>query len=241
MEKLKKEQWTKENYSDFLEILQQNADSKYSDFTKKLTPTKYEMLGIRVPIQRKIAHKINQGNPKSFLEVVGNQYYEEVMIEGLIIAEIKEETLFQKKLNDFLPKIDNWAICDGFCNSIKIVKNEEQKYFPFFRNLLKREEPFTIRVGLITLLSFYVKKEYLNPIFEGIDEIQSDHYYVNMGAAWLLAEMYIKFPKETEVYFKQAKINDFTMNKTISKIRDSYRISKEQKDEILKYKRSKRK
>lgn len=233
---LTKEIWTRVDYENYLTWLKTLANPSYRDFHSKLTKTKYEILGIPVPETRKISKKILKGNAISFLKYCKEKYYEEVLIEGFVIAFLPEEQFFQY-FEKYVSKIDNWAICDGFCNSIQIVKKNPQKYFDYFLNLLTKEEPFTIRVGLITLLSFYIQEEYFDQIFKQLDQIASEHYYVNMGMAWLLAEMYTKYPKKTEVYFQNNKLNDFTMNKTISKIRDSYRISKEEKEKLLKYKR----
>lgn len=235
---MEKKIWNSENYSLYLKELEQKENLKYRDFHTRLTTTKYKILGINVPECRKIAKEINKTDINSFLSLTSETYYEEVLIEGFVIASMTEEAFFFQELERFLPKIDNWAICDSFCNSIQILKKKKEPYFDYWLSLLKRKEPFSIRVGLITLLSFYIEENLLSQIYQAIDQIQSDHYYVNMGTSWLLAEIYTKFPKETEQYFTKTKINDFTMNKTISKIRDSYRISKEQKDNVLKYKRS---
>lgn len=237
MKIMEKKIWNEKDYQNYLESLKALEDSKYREFHKKLTITKYPILGIPVPKSRKIAKEISKTDIESFLCFPKDTYYEEVLIEGFVIANILEEKLFFEQLERFLPKIDNWAICDGFCNSLKIVEKNPEKYFDYFLNLLKRTDPFTIRVGLITLLSYYIKSEYILTIFQNLDQISSNHYYVNMGMAWLLAEIYIYFPKETEKYFPKAKINDFTMNKTISKIRDSYQVTKEKKEELLQYKR----
>ena len=51
-----------------------------------------------------------------------------------------------------------------------------------------------------------------------------------MAEAWLLCEMYIKFPKETKTFIQKNNLNKFTHNKAISKIHDSYRVSKEEKE-----------
>lgn len=231
--------WTKENYQQYLSDLINQKEETYKEFQQKLIPTNYPILGIRIPTQRKIAKQIAKTDIISFFETITDTYFEEIMIEGFVIATIKEETLFLKYLEQYLPKIDNWAICDSFCNSLKLPSYHPEKYFDYFLNLLKSKESFTIRVGLITMLSCYIKEKYIPRILQAIDEISSNHYYVNMGMAWLLAEIYISNPKCIENFLKHTKCNDFTVNKTISKIRESYRVSKEQKNEILKYKRRK--
>lgn len=225
-----------QNYKDFLNYLKSLQDLKYKEFHSRLTFTKYEIIGIRVPIMRKIAKELIKEDYQKFLNNVGNKYYEEVFIEGLVIASLKEEELFSY-LPKYVKKIDNWAICDSFCNSLKIVNRNPSKYFDYFKEYLKSADEFTVRVALIVYLNFYIKEEYLFKIFELIDEITLDKYYINMAIAWLLAECYIKFPKETINYLKVTKVNNFTFNKTISKIRDSYRVDKETKERLKKMRR----
>lgn len=58
-----------------------------------------------------------------------------------------------------------------------------------------------------------------------------------MAEAWLICELYIHYPQVTERYLKNNKLNTFTQNKAISKIRDSYRINKEEKDYLNTLKR----
>ena len=58
-----------------------------------------------------------------------------------------------------------------------------------------------------------------------------------MAAAWLLAECMTKFKDKTIKFYKYNKTNDFIINKSISKCRDSFRISKEDKDYLLTFKK----
>ena len=227
---LAKEHWTKEDYKKYLEYLKSLQDEKYRNFHQKLTATHYEILGIRVPVQRKIAKEIRKGNIVEFLSFCENKYYEEVNIEGFVLAEIKDLSLLENYFDSFLLKIDNWAICDGFCNSLKIVQKNKEYFWKKIQKLLSKEETFSIRVGLILLLCFYVEKEYILDILKKVKMITNEEYYVGMGLAWLLAECYIKYPKETLELLKEKSLSSFVQNKTISKIRDSYRVSKEDKE-----------
>lgn len=58
-----------------------------------------------------------------------------------------------------------------------------------------------------------------------------------MAEAWLICELYIKYPKETKAFIKNNNLNKFTQNKAISKIHDSYRVSKEEKELLSNYKK----
>ena len=92
------------------------------------------------------------------------------------------------------------------------------------------EKEFISRTGLVILLSHFVEEKYLKEIFNTLNKIESDAFYINMAQAWLICDLYIKYPKETLKFIKQNNLNKFTHNKAISKIHDSYRVSKEDKE-----------
>lgn len=223
--------WNEENYKKFVKYLISLQDLKYKEFHSSLVlNSKYEMIGIRVPVMRDIARNIAKSNIEEFLKCVQYNYYEEVMIQGLVISHIKDEKLFNIFFRKFINKIDNWAICDSFCSSIKIVRKYEDKYFNEAIKLALNKEEFRSRVGLVIILNHFISLNNLNIIFETLNKIQSDKFYINMAEAWLICEMYIKFPKETKEFFKKNNLNKFTQNKAISKIHDSYRVSCKDKE-----------
>ncbi len=223
--------WNKQTYQDFIKYLITIKDEKYKKFHSSLCLNcKYEILGIRLPHMRKIAKEISETNIEEFLKFSQDNYYEEIMIQGLVISHIKDEKMFYKYFKKHIKKIDNWALCDTFCNSIKIVNKYEEKYFNESIKLALSQQEFISRVGIVIILNHFVKKEYLNTIFDILNKIQSEKYYINMAEAWLVCEMYIKFPNETLEFIKNNNMNTFTYNKSISKIRDSYRVSKDEKE-----------
>ena len=222
--------WNKETYKIFIKYLLSLEDKKYKDFNKSIVlNSKYQMIGIRLPIMRDIAKKVAKTNIQEFLKYAGNKYYEEVMIQGLVISHIKDEELFYEYFKEYIKKVDNWALCDSFCSSIKIVRKYEDKYFNECINLSLNNEEFISRVGLVTILNHFISENNLNDIFDLLNKISSDKFYINMAEAWLICELYIKYPVETMKFIKYNKLNKFTQNKAISKIHDSYRVSKEEK------------
>ncbi len=229
--------WNNEKYKEFINYLESIKDEKYRDFHNNLVlNSKYNILGIRLPILRKISKEISKSNYADFLNISENYYYEEVMLQGLVISNIKDEKIFNKYHKEHIKKIDNWALCDTYCNSIKIVRKYEDKYFEEALKLSVYKDEFISRTGLIIILSHFVKKENLNSIFETLNNIKSDKYYINMAEAWLLCDLFIKYKEETLKYLETHKLNKFTINKTISKIHDSYRISTTDKEYINKFK-----
>ena len=110
------------------------SDEKYRDFNKKLCPdTEREMLGIRVPVLRKFAKEIvKENNWEKFVKNDKVKYFEEVLLQGLIIGYSK--ITFKEKLEYikiFVPRIDSWAISDTFVPTLKIKQKELEEYWKF--------------------------------------------------------------------------------------------------------------
>lgn len=238
MNNLENEKWSEKTYKSFVKYLISLQDLKYRDFhTSLVLNSKYEFIGIRTPIMKDIAKQIAKGDIEEFLKYAQDKYYEEVMIQGLVISHIKDEKVFYKYFKKHIKKIDNWALCDTFCSAIKIVEKHEDKYFKEAIELSLNSKEFISRVGLIIILGHFIKQENLSIIFDILNKITSDKFYINMAEAWLVCEMYTKFPKETTEFIKKNNLNKFTQNKAISKIHDSFRVSAKEKELLKKYKK----
>ncbi len=234
---LNKEEWKKEDYQEYIEYLKSIKEEEYAKFQQKFIDTKYSMLGIRVPMQRKIAKEIAKGNVLSFFKWCKDDFYEEVNIEGFVIALLQDKKEFDTYFKKFLPKIDNWATCDCFCKNIFVISHHKESYFATIKKLFTKKEVFTVRVGLVLLLSYYVEESYVEEILELVNQIPSQEYYIQMAIAWLLCELYIHYPKKVLPFLQTNQLNAFTQNKTIQKICDSYRISKNCKEQLKRYRK----
>ena len=230
-------EWNLKDYKKYEDYLFSLQDLDYQKFHSKITKTNYKIIGIRVPLMRKIADNIYKGNYLKYLESYDNNYYEEIFIRGIVISKIKDINILIKQMKEFVLKIDNWAICDSFCNSLKIVNKNKDIFWDEILNFIKSDKEFVVRVGIILILNFYIEEKYLDKIFNIFDNLNTDKYYINMAISWAICEMYIKYKDKTIKYMQKNKLNSFVQNKTISKIKDSYRISKEEKEYLnqLKY------
>ena len=238
MSSLENVKWSEKTYKSFVKYLMSLQDLKYREFhTSLVLNSKYEFIGIRTPIMKDVAKQIAKGNIEEFLKYAQDKYYEEVMIQGLVIAHIKDESTFYKYFKKHIKKIDNWALCDTFCSSCKIVEKHEDKYFTEAIEMSLNSKEFISRIGLVLILDHFISKENLLVIFDTLNKITSDKFYINMAEAWLVCEMYTKFPKETEKFLKKNNMNSFTQNKAISKIHDSFRVSAKEKELLKKYKK----
>jgi 3-methyladenine DNA glycosylase AlkD len=137
-------------------------------------------------------------------------------------------------LDIYVKYIDNWSSCDILSINIK----DMDKLFDLALSYTKSNKPFVRRVGFRLFFKFLDNEEYLIKIFDVVDSFYyEEHYYVNMIIAWLLCEAFIKNRKFTLRYLEKRNLNDFVINKTISKCRDSYRVSLEDKKMLLNFKR----
>ena len=153
----------------------------------------------------------------------------------MLISKITDFDTFKKYLDIYSSKADNWATCDLLTFHIK---GNEEKYFNLTLEYINSELPFRRRIAMYILFYFIVDDNYINKIFDLLNCFgNEDHYYVNMMNSWLLSECFIRQREKALAYLKNNKLNKFTLNKGIQKCRESKRVSIEDKDMLLKYKR----
>ena len=214
-------------------------DPKFKKFHSKLCPGVNNLLGIRIPILRKYANDLlKEYEIKDLLTKIDSEYYEEIMLQGLLIG--LEKADFESIINhikNFIPKINNWAVCDTFCANLKITKKHKKEMWIFIQKYLYSSNEFEIRFGVVMLLDYYVEEKYIKEIFNVFNTIKIQDYYVQMAVAWALSICLIKFYEETIEYFKNSKLDKFTFNKTIQKAIESYRLTDKQKNELIKFKK----
>lgn len=225
-------------YSDFQSELASLADEKYRVFSMQIIPCDRPFLGVRIPEIRKLVSKIPKEQYNEFLQA-SPITIEEVIARSFIISRLPYDEML-KAFDQHVELFDNWCTVDTFCAALrKTVKHHEKDFLnKKVIELLKASGEYKIRTGLVLLLDIYVKPDYLNLIFNYTELLgKHDEYYIKMAIAWLLAECFIKYPNETQNYLKRSAINKWTINKAISKICDSYRVSPETKTTIKKLKK----
>lgn len=225
---LTKETWTKTEYNDFINYLFALKEEKYKLFQQKIIPNK-NIIGIRTNILKKIAKEIYKGNYKEFLNNIENNYYEENILYGLILTNIKDANILITYLDKYKLIIDNWASCDLTVSNLKILKNNQETFYKFILDNINNNYSYTKRFCYVLLLNYFIQEQYINNIFK-LCNIKNDDYYVNMSIAWLISICYIKYKKQTIKYLKNNKLNKFTHNKAIQKILDSKQINQAEKE-----------
>ena len=116
--------------------LKENADEKYKEFHKSLVPGLENMLGVRVPVLRKIARRAAKEDYDAFAAEADTGIYEELMIRGMMIGYADmDDGRRRRELEAFVPMINNWGICDCCCATYKFMEKAPEQWFAFFRTL----------------------------------------------------------------------------------------------------------
>jgi len=231
-----KETWTNKDYKKFIKYLFSLAEKKYKKFQQNIIPNK-NIIGVRTKILKNIAKNITKGNYNEFLSIIENNYYEENMLYGLILTNIKDINILLEYLNKYILLIDNWSSCDLTISNLKIVKKHKELFLNYILKHINNNYPYTKRFCYVLLLNYYIEEQYIDTIFK-LCNIENDDYYVNMAVAWLLSICYIKHKKITINFLNDNKLNKFTYNKTIQKIIESNQVDIKEKI-ILKQKKQK--
>lgn len=230
-----KEKWTKKDAKEFIEYLETLKNSEKREWTKRILNTNLPVLALKTQTIKDIVKEISKGNYLSFLDLELNNYYENSAINGFLICKISDFKTMVKYLDIYILKIDNWASCDLLSFDIK---NKEKEFYDLAVKYVKDDKAFIRRVGLNILFKMIDNDKYIADIFSVMNSFYNEeHYYVNMMNAWLFCECFIKRREDTIAFLQNHKLNKFTINKGISKCRDSYRVSKEDKEMLLQYRR----
>ena len=207
-----------------------HSDEKYKNFNDRIINTKYRTLGIRIPILKKISKELVKSNYMDFITQASNSdIYEVVLLSGLVISSLTDLNEYTKYMNVYVNKMDSWSFTDTISNFSKILDSTSIDYSYSFIN---STHEFTKRFGYVLILDHYIKDENLKIIFDLIKNETLHTYYIDMAISWLLCELYVKFTKETYEFLSNTKLTDFILRKTISKVNDSFRVSKKDKDRL---------
>lgn len=214
------------------EELQALADNKYQEFHASLIPGANNILGVRIPQLRAMAKELaKKENWRAFVDTADTEYYEETMLQGMIIGMAKmelEERL--KYIAMFVPRINNWAVCDIFSGELKTaVKKGKETVWQFIQPYLKSPKEFEIRFGIVMLFHF-VDEEHIDSLLAYADSFDHEAYYARMAMAWMISICFVKFPEKTMEYLKRSKLDNWTYNKALQKTIESLRVDKDTKD-----------
>lgn len=213
-------------------------DISYGDFQAKLVPNipRELFIGVRVPDARKLAKRLaKEPEASKFLENLPHKYYDENMLHGLLISEMKDFDACIAAINKFLPYVDNWAVCDIL--SPKLFKKNTAPLLQKIKEWSASEKIYTCRFGIEMLMSYFLDDDFKPEYLEIPASVHSEEYYVRMMIAWFFATALAKQWDVSIKYIEDHRLDTWTHNKAIQKARESRRITSKQKEYLKSLKR----
>ena len=229
-----KDIWTDQDFNELRQYAKSiKSDENDCQWEQRIVNTKLECFGRTSTKAREIVKQIKKGNYLDFLDKIEISNHLESIICAFLISNIKEFEIFEQYLDKYVLTIDNW----GSCDTLRFKKKDNKKLFHLAQKYLKSPLPFVRRVGIDIFFELIKNHEYIESAFILCDSLKNEtEYYVNMCAAWLLSYCFIYDRDKTINYYKIHKTNSFIINKSISKCRESFRVSNEDKQMLLQFK-----
>lgn len=204
-------------------------DKGYGDFQSRLMPdyNRNRIIGVRTPALRKLANSLYRSGDKSAFSLP-HEYYEEYNLHGFLIEKIRDFDACVAAIEEFLPFVDNWATCD--CVNPPVFSKNREKLYPFAVKWINSGKCYTVRYGIKCIMNCFLDDGFKEEYLDLVADVKSDEYYVKMMQAWFFATALAKQYDAAVKYFVHPRLEPWTHNKAIQKARESFRISKEQKE-----------
>ena len=218
-----------------LKQLRASSEEKLAKFSQRLIPAP-QILGVRTPTLRTLARKSfaalgGADEARRELQNYEPIFHEEFVLKGFFIMLLKQDEAKFALASSFIKTMPNWAVCDMFAPKFRGAAFADALLKQAKGGVSEFERRF-FYVYFMQNMSAISPEEF----FEICAAESDERYYVQMGAAWAIAEMFIKQREITLAFLASKRAVKFIQNKAISKIRDSFRVSKAEKDALLKYK-----
>lgn len=213
--------------------LEELKEPAYRDFSLKLLPGVENMLGVRLPILRCLAKDIAKDDWQGVLsqwKQAQELCFEERMLWGMVLGAAKmspKERL--EYIREFLPHIDCWSVCDSTCVGLKFAEKEPELVWQFLLPLFQDEREYVVRFAVVMALDHYVNESYMEQALEQLKQVHHPGYYARMAVAWAVSMYFAKFPECTKQWLLQTALEPDVRAMTVRKIKESRRVSAEDK------------
>ncbi|MBR4800238.1 MAG: DNA alkylation repair protein [Clostridia bacterium] len=229
------ENWGQAELDVLEKYLKSIAHPENAEWENRIVRTSYPLLSTYTKVLRAVAKSIARGNALAFLNLHPSNFHEEIVLQGLVLCELKDAREQMRLLPTYLKLCDSWAQTDSL--KFRITNKNADEWFNYATNLTRSQNTFERRCGLLIYFKF-LTTDRLENVFDAVKALKNDEeYYVNMAIAWLVCEAFIKRRDETLALLRSDALSPWTQNKAISKCRDSFRVSHEDKALLLSLKK----
>lgn len=200
------------------------AEPDYRDFYIRLVPGLDNMLGVRMPALRRLARTLVRGDWRAWLDdPAPDRWYEETVLRGILTASAPmPQDERARRLAAFVPQIDNWAVCDCVCASLRAP--DRVWLWDFLQPYVHSAEEFPARFAAVMLLTHFVTADDLARTLDALAAIPAAGYHARMGVAWAVSVCGVRFPAQTLAFLQTGALDDWTHNKSLQKMLESRRL-----------------
>ena len=218
-----------ESYEQVKAAIDAEADGKYDAFNNKIINSTYRTVGVRIPAMRKIVKAADIRERDGILSdffADGDKTFESVLFAGMFAARKGDYEKTREYLKKIIPLFGSWAHVDSVMPCLDWV--DKQLFASDFRYLLECDGEYEKRTYIIFMFNF-ADDDGVERVLETLKTVEYGQYYVDMGAAWLIAECLTKCYDKTLPLIESGTLPKFVHNKAIQKARESYRVTDERK------------
>lgn len=225
---------------DVLNRLEALAEPGYRAFNERMIPTKNRIIGVRAPHIEKLARELISGDWRAFLDDAPDDVLEVLFLKCAAIGggQMPLPERFER-IRSFLPKVDNWAVCDTLMGRLRPTPDELAAWFDFIEPYFTDEREFFARFAAVMMIRFS-NPDWIDRALQGLARVRQKDYYARMGVAWALSHLYVDFPAEVEDLLRRETLETWIHNKTIQKIVESFRVDEDAKRALKALKRRSR-
>ena len=227
----------------------------------------------RVPLLRKMAKEFFLSNCPSgtagkkeargivaggeiarFMGTLPHRYFEENHVHTFLLEHIEDFDECLRRTEQFLPHIDNWAVCDG--KKPRALLKKPDIFLKHTREWVRSDHPYVTRFGINMLMEFFLEERFDPKYLEWVSSVDTEkfknlpdgslnarvasatpagvfpanpEYYVRMEIAWYFATALAKHWDDALPYIEHCKLDAWTHNKTIQKSIESFRVTEKHK------------
>ena len=164
------------------------------------------------------------------MQTLPHTYHEENNLHAFLIERLGDYDQTIAALNAFLPYVNNWATCDSlspkcFKKHRLVLRNEIDRW-------LCSPHTYVVRFAIKTLMNEYLDADFSPDDPARLAAFQTDEYYLQMVIAWYFATALAKRYDEILPYFRAGVLEPTIRKMAIRKAKDSFRLTKEQKEAL---------
>lgn len=209
-----------------------------NEYYGNVIPGKKPDMGVRIPELRKLAKEIAKDDYRYFLDNNTFETFEAETLQAFVIGYAKDDiNVLLGYVKKFIPMIHDWSVNDSLCQNFKIARKHQKEVFDFLMEYVDSEEEYEVRVVAVMLMSHFLNDEYIDRVIKVLDGLKCRDYYSRMGVAWAVATIMAKYRDKCFEYMDNSSLDDWTYNKSIQKMLESYRVNDEDKKILREMKR----